>query len=191
MERKQIWEQLAITLNANDNPIFRVNARSVRDHLNSMLEKIKQKINAEEPASGISPDESELDIALQDILERFKQAEEEHTKESEEKKAKTEGDMQKAAEIRQRSLETFSETNERSLGETPSKRARSNGSETIAFLREKSAMEMELKKDEMKQNARLKEEELKVKQALMAQQTAMFQQQQYSIMKLIDKLASK
>ena len=29
-------------------------------------------------------------------------------------------------------------------------------------------MEMELKKEEMKQNARLKEEELKVKQALMA-----------------------
>ena len=52
-------------------------------------------------------------------------------------------------------------------------------------------MEMKFKKEEMKQNARLKEEELKVKQALMAQQTAMFQQQQDAIMKLIDKLASK
>ena len=93
-------------------------------------------MNAEERASGINPDETELDIALQDILERFKQAEEEQTKESgtkesDEKKAKTEGDMQKAAEMRQRSLETFSETKERSLEETPSKRARNNGSETI------------------------------------------------------------
>ena len=191
VERKQVWEQLAVSLNANIDPIFRVNARSVRDHLNTILEKFKRKMNAEERASGINPDETELDIALRDILERFKQAEEEQTKESDEKKAKTEGDMQKAAEMRQRSLETFSETKERSLEETPSKRARNNGSETIAFLKEKAAMEMELKKEEMKQNARLKEEELKVKQALMAQQTAMFQQQQDAIMKLIDKLASK
>ena len=127
VEKKQVWEQLAVCLNASFDPIFRVNARSVRDHLNTILEKFKRKMNAEERASGSNPDETELDIALQDILERFKQIEEEQTKESDEKKAKTGGDMQKAVEMRQSSLETFSETKERSLEETPSKRARNNG----------------------------------------------------------------
>ena len=100
--------------------------------MNSLLEHFKRKINAEERASGISPEETELDIALQDIMERLDEAEEEQSKQTANKKAKQEGDMQKAMEMRKRSLETFLETKDRSIEENSSKRSRNNGSETIA-----------------------------------------------------------
>lgn len=191
VERKGIWQQIADALNIIEEPSFRVNARSVRDHLNSLLEHFKKKINAEERASGISPEETELDIALQDIMERLDEAEEEQSKQTANKKAKQEGDMQKAKEMRKRSLETFSETKDRSMEENCSKRSRNNGSETIAYLKEKAAMEVQLRKEELQQKAHLKEEELKVRKAEQQQQLMMFQQQQATLMLLIDKLVSK
>ena len=86
----------------------------------------------EERASGIAPEETELDIALEDIIEKFIAAEEEHRQQTTDKKEKLESDSKKAAEMRKRSLETFTETQYRNVDGMPDKRARNNGSETLS-----------------------------------------------------------
>ena len=77
-ERGKLWEQLADALNRIPNIYFRVSQRSVRDHLKTLMDNYKRKVREEDRASGISPDESEIDVALADIIERFEQADEEH-----------------------------------------------------------------------------------------------------------------
>ena len=49
------------------------------------------RIKDEEKASGISPEPTEVDDAMCDILKRFEEAEEDHQKEQEEKKRKRDG----------------------------------------------------------------------------------------------------
>ena len=39
-----------------------------------MEKAFKSKLNEEEKASGISPEEKEVDVAIGDILERFKES---------------------------------------------------------------------------------------------------------------------
>ena len=162
-ERGKVWDKLATALNKIEDPKFRVHGRSVRDHLKTLVDNFKRKNREEEKASGISPEESEVDTALSDIVERFEQAEEEHISETSEKKAKIAMDMEKAQEMRKRSLETFAETNERNLDiETP-KRSRNNGTDTIAYLKEKSAIEMEFRKEELEHTKLVKQEELSLR----------------------------
>ena len=83
-------------------------------------------------ASGISPEETESDIALADIIERFKQ--------TDEKKSKNEADTLKVAEMRRRSLETFSESNARLGNEPMVKNSRNTGTEAVQYSREKVRM---------------------------------------------------
>ena len=69
--------------------------------------------NEEIKASGIAPaEETELEHALEDIIERFQEADTNYRKELEDKKTKNEGDTRKAVEMRKRSLETFFGINE-------------------------------------------------------------------------------
>ena len=60
----------------------------------------KRMREEEERASGIAPEETELDIALEDIIDKFIVAEEEHKQQKTDKKEKLESDSKKAAEMR-------------------------------------------------------------------------------------------
>ena len=60
--------------------------RFARDRFGLLRSKYDKKINNEEKASGISPEQVEVDDAMCDILKRSEEAEEEHQKEQEEKK---------------------------------------------------------------------------------------------------------
>ena len=55
--------------------------RSVRDRFGLLRSKYDKKIEDEEKASGISPEPTEVDDAMCDILKRFEEAEEDHQKE--------------------------------------------------------------------------------------------------------------
>ena len=114
---------------------FKVTQQSVQDRYELLVDNFKKHEPEEAAASGISPEETESDIGLVDINERFKEADEMHKKQTDEKKSKNEADTHKAAEMRRRSLETFSESNARLGNEPVVKKSRNTGSETVQYLR--------------------------------------------------------
>ena len=61
-ERGQAWEKIAQNLNQSANPKFNLDQRAVRDHYLKLQKIFKRKVAAEETASGISPESTELDM---------------------------------------------------------------------------------------------------------------------------------
>ena len=55
-KRSSMWEKIADTLNKCAVRKFRVEKRSVRDHVGILVYKHKKKLQAEEKATGITPD---------------------------------------------------------------------------------------------------------------------------------------
>ena len=172
VERGQSWDEIAAVLNSLEEPYFKVTSRSVRDRYALLVKKYKAKWSKEDKASGISPDLTEIDEALLDLIERFNESDASRNKEAAEKKSKTEDDLIKAQEIRNTSLETFGESRKRKeeIGEGSQKRSRSSSKDTLSYIKEKSEREFSLRQDELK----LKEKEL----ALQAQQAQLSQQTQ-------------
>jgi hypothetical protein len=150
-------------LNDLDDPKFDVTQKSVRDHYNLLEKQQKKRLKDEETASGISPDHSEFEDAMEDIIERFMGKDEEDQKKYSEKKEKCEADASKILEMRQSAMESLAESKKRKGGDQGEKRKRklSNGSDTIAYLQQRYQMDSELKRDELK----LKQEELNERKA--------------------------
>ena len=73
-ERGDSWNEIANNLNASDHPTFKVSKRSVRDRLTLLQQKYKAKMRMEEAASGIDCQETKLDKALEEIIEKEKAA---------------------------------------------------------------------------------------------------------------------
>lgn len=70
-ERGKIWGEIALSLNGISSPNFKVSKRSVRDRLTLLLAKYKEKMTKEEQGSGIAcDDETEIEIALSEIIEK-------------------------------------------------------------------------------------------------------------------------
>lgn len=171
-ERGEVWANIAISLNGMESPLFKVTQRAVRDRYLLLEKKHKKKVSDENMASGISPEESEIDQAMGDIITRFEEADAETDRLSEEKKKKVEMEATKAAEMRRLSLETFKETQARNseIGEPSRKKRRASGSDTMTYLKEKAEMdmkikseEMQLRKNEIAREREFKEEELRVR----------------------------
>ena len=102
-----------------------------------VLEKVFiLKRNEEEKASGISPEEKEVNVAIGYILERFEENRKQHKEENEKKKKDQDNEKRKAEEMRKKSLETFSETKKRNdlVGdEAPAKKTNTE-SETFILI---------------------------------------------------------
>ena len=158
----------------------------------------KTKVAHEERASGICPEESEVDRAMEEIIQLFKDHDRENEKLSDEKKKTAEEDVTKAEEMRRQSLETFKETQKRKESETPPKKKRASGSDTMNYLKEISeveskrrAKELELRRQEMEKQSELQKEELKMRkqelddkrnQTEAMHQQMMLQQQQLQVL---------
>ena len=169
-ERGEVWSKIADNLNAMEKPSFKVTQRSVRDRYSHMEKNHKTKVAHEERASGICPEESEVDQAMEEIIQLFEEHDRENEKLSEEKKKKAEEDVTKAEEMRRQSLETFKETQRRKESEKPPKKKRASGSDTMSYLKEISevesnrrAEELELRRKEMEKQSELQREELKMR----------------------------
>lgn len=165
VERGEDLENLAKSLNNIKEPKFRVSQRSVRDHYILLEKRFRRKNREEERASGISPEESELDELLQEIVEMF----DESDKVVEEKKKKAEEETTKIEEMRKRSLETFKESAKRSteesqqaLGNAPDKRRRASGSDTMSYLKQKAESDERLKREKV--DVKKKELDLHIKE---------------------------
>ena len=70
----------------------------------------KTKVAHEERASGICPEEPEVDQAMEKIIQLFEDHDQENKKLTDEKKKKAEEDVTKAEEMTRQSLQTFKET---------------------------------------------------------------------------------
>ena len=104
---------IAESLNSIENPKFTVNHRSVRERYTILEKNYVKKNNAEEKATGISPDEmSDLDKALEEIVGKFKDLEIK-VKQTQEEAENVTKDRETATEMRKKCMETYAETNKR------------------------------------------------------------------------------
>ena len=153
-ERGQAWEKIAHNLSQSLYPKFNVDQRAVRDHFLKLERVFKRKIAEEERASGIS---TELDMAMEEIVEKSKEAKEGLDRKNEKKNTAVDAERETAENIRKRSMERWSETSKRENLARAKKRQKMNAnSEAVEYLREKSAKECELKEKELE----LKEKKL-------------------------------
>ena len=84
-EQGKLWREIAESLNGLNTVCelyFKVTQRSVRDRYKLLVDNFKKREQEEAAASGISPEETESDIALADIIERFEEADEMHKKQT-------------------------------------------------------------------------------------------------------------
>ena len=80
-KRSTMWEKIADTLNKCTVPKFRVDKRSVRDHVGILVYKRKKKLQAAEKATGKTPDEpTELENLLDTIIALEESGEAEYRK---------------------------------------------------------------------------------------------------------------
>ena len=125
-----MWEKIADTLNKFIVPKFRVDKRSVRDHVGILVYKNEKKLLAEEKATGITSDEpTELENLLDMIiaLEESGEAELQETA-----SRKRQYDRAKAEDFRLKAMEKLSETKKRGSSEDesddkPKRQPRSGG----------------------------------------------------------------
>ena len=90
-QRGKVWEKIAESLNGLNTVCelyFKVTQRTVRDRYKLLVDNFKKREQEEAAASRISPEETESDIALADIIERFKEADKIHKKQTDEKRVK-------------------------------------------------------------------------------------------------------
>ena len=145
-----VWKRIPKALKKMKEPKFKVDDRSVRDHYRILEKKFKRKENNKEKPSGINPpEETELEQGLRDCIEA-------------------------GEDMRQSSLETFSQTRKR-RGEDSSddKKSRWSLDDLVSFLRERSGKESELRKAELKERKQANDRIYN----LIAQQQQQLQQQ--------------
>ena len=180
-ERGKIWEDITERLNSYEAFAHRLGQkRAVRDRYALLSRKYKKKMTEEERASGISPEMSEIDKLLEQIIERFEESDKETgDKGKQAERSKTE-DGKKAEEMRKLSMEKLGETlkrkGEEDGGATPRKRA--SGSETIVYLREKAERDFDLRKEELETRKRDQTQQLQMFQYMQQQLQQQQQQQQ-------------
>ena len=113
--RAQAWEKIANNLNIRAE--FKVNKRSVRDHYVVLVEKFKKKTSQELKASGISPEPTELDRLLEEIIERAEVCEQSRDEEDDKARERIRKEQEQAKDIRLKAMESLSETKKRSDGD--------------------------------------------------------------------------
>ena len=178
-QRGQVWDRISDSLNALQHPKFNVNQKSVRDHYNHLEKEHKKKIRFEERSSGISPEESDFDKSMEDVIERFRSKDEEDKLQADERKGKAGAETAKAEEMRAKAMETFKTGKKRKSdgGEPDKKSKKTSASETMTYLKEKAELAAELKREELQ--VRKAELEIKKKHEDMLSESLKQQQKQH------------
>ena len=182
-DRGQVWEGITARLNATELFHDRLrNKRAVRDRYQLLSKKFKNKMAEEERASGISPEMTETDKLLEQIVEQFEESERDAGEQSEKNDQNKENERKKAEEMRNRSMEKLGETQKRKAtaedGQQTTPRKRSSGSETIVYLKEKAEREFELRQEELEVKKKEQSAQLQMFQYMQQQLQQQQQQQQ-------------
>ena len=182
-DRGQVWEGITARLNATELFHDRLrNKRAVRDRYQLLSKKFKNKMAEEERASGISPEMTETDKLLEQIVEQFEESERDAGEQSEKNDQNKENERKKTEEMRNRSMEKLGETQKRKAtaedGQQTTSRKRSSGSETLVYLREKAEREFELRQEELEVKKKEQSAQLQMFQYMQQQLQRQQQQQQ-------------
>ena len=134
------------------------------------------------------PEPTELDIAIDNILQMVEASQLEQENEVQNKRDKMESDRLKAENIRKTAMEKAGETQRRTAeenggGKKP-KRPRTSGNYTFEYLRSKADNDLELKKEELELNKRQQQLDEKKFLASVAQRKLMQTQQREVVQKM-------
>ena len=135
VKRSEKWAEVVENLSAVECLHFKVDKRAVRDRNNLLQSNYCRKLKQEEKASGVAVEMSEVERALEFIMEK-EDAAEELRQEGKLKKVTDEADKVISEDITKKAMENLEETLKRKRAEsgiTPTKKKRSNGSETVRF----------------------------------------------------------
>ena len=180
VQRGRKWNEISERLLQVEAPKFKVDQRGVRERYGLLAKAYRRKIREEERASGIStPELTEVEQALEDLVVREDEADRDQ-QETAAQKRKVKEDKKDAEEVRKRAMERLGDRMKRSEIEGKGKKRRSSGNNTLEYLKERNEMldefkkeELELKKQELQQEAKKNEAMMK----LMSQQLAQQQKQ--------------
>ena len=184
VQRGAKWNEIVNNLLRIENPKFKVDQRAVRDRYTLLSQKLRRKLRDEEQASGIDTDMTEVEDALEDIIDIEDNSIKQVEYEAGVKMKEMDKEKQSAEDVRRRAMEKLGETQKRNGdkasvdNERQLKKKRSNGNDTLIFLREKNAMETEMRKEEMELKRRTIELQEKKHDDLMS--LVIQQQQQQS-----------
>ena len=112
---------MANALNAVEGLRFVVDQRGVRERYAKLERHFKRQMAAEERASGITPEKTELDDAIESIMERKEGAEEEIAHRAESSTMMMERERETAESVRKRLMDRLAETRERKSEECKEK----------------------------------------------------------------------
>ncbi|CAB3990784.1 Hypothetical predicted protein [Paramuricea clavata] len=155
-EKGHCWNTIADNLKSMGGEKFIVDQRSVRDRFSKLEKHHKRKMAEEEKASGISPEFTELDEALEDIVERTQEVQEEFAAENDKREKIAEKERETAEDVRKRSMEKLGETKARENAKKTNKSRNSS----LEYFKEKHDKELDLKREEME----LKKREMAMKE---------------------------
>lgn len=187
VQRGAKWNEIGDNLMKIENPKFKVDQRAVRDRYTLLSQKLKKKLREEEEASGIDTEMTEVEDALEDIIEIEDASAKQVEYESGVKMKELDKEKQSAEDARKKAMEKLGETQKRKgtdkENEGQIKKKRSNGSDTLVFLREKNVLQVEMKKEEMELQRKTLELQEKKHEALM---NMVVQQQQQQNKQMLD-----
>ncbi|XP_065065313.1 golgin subfamily A member 6-like protein 2 [Rhopilema esculentum] len=163
-ERGKCWDKIADALNGVERPKFNVDQRAVRDRFVKLERGFRRRINEEMRASGVAPEPSELDEAMEDILERKDSAEQQQAKCDDGKRQATGAEKEMAQAVRKRAMESLSETKAR---ECSKRKKGGETSEYVGYLREKRESNMKLRESEVN----LERKKVEIKERKLDQET--------------------
>jgi len=172
VQRSALWQKIADNLNSVKDPCFIVDKRAVRDHIGILVQRFKRQEAQELKESGTTPEHTELDAAIEQIIAMEESADTELQEAGDENKEKLEADRKNAEDVRKKAMETMGKTIKRKSEEGSSKarKTRRSGSEAVEYLKEKADEDLKLKSKELE----LKRQEKEQLQAIQTQQTQMF-----------------
>jgi len=180
-EAGKIWTDIAQSLKNCQQLKFKQNLsqRAVRERFSLLQTRYKEKEKEEISASGISPEQDELNVLLEEITEREKAAEENR----EDVNRKKESDKVTAEEMRKQAMERMGQTKKRKTqedneGDMKDRRKRRSGSDAVEFLKKKCEREMALREKEIEIKKNEQQEKASQFQVMVNQQQTLLQAMQ-------------
>ena len=197
-----MWQEIENRLNENRLIHFRVTKRSTREHFSLLFEKFKAKRKNKAKQCGVEVQDSELDVAMEEIWEKWQEAESQDA--TCVSKKQIEVDKASGKEVRRKVCEKLGETSKRKMEEeavvVKPRKSRRYGSDTIEYLREKAKQDLVVRQEEVRRKEREEERHARLQEKfLLAQQQhkqhqmqmlTMMQQQNRAIIELMEKFTS-
>ena len=171
-ERGSGWLAVANKLKANI-PAVDITGRSIRDHFGMLARKHRINMAKQEKETGGGGEElTEKEKLLEELMEICEETEKRVEEENEVKKQSVEREKAQALEIRDRAMERYGETKKRALDgqdNVKSEKRRRKSGDTFEWLREKCAMEKNLREEEIKEKKEERESEREERTTLLQQ----------------------